>query len=371
LKTLHKALVFVSGYIDMHYRHGGGPQFDMKRLNIACTPVVDFSVNINPLGRPNIIDQKWQGLIDAVSPYPTINGSGITRYYNEHLGISAENILPGNGSTELIYLIPRVLGLKNTAIITPSYHDYERASFISGAKTSRYPLKPETGFAPPDEHELSRICTATDSLWLGRPNNPTATLVSRDIIYRLSEMFPEKWFIIDEAFIQFADNWKSETMMLGPYRPNILVLNSITKFYALAGLRLGAVIGHHRTISELAKAKEPWTINGIADLCAPLLIESNDYEKKTRTIIKDERIRVFNAINEISGIKAFLPTANFILCHWEKTDNLDDLLACLLLNNLYIRDCRNFPGLENNFFRIGLRMPQDNDLLINALRSFP
>ncbi len=355
----------------MNYRHGGGPQFDMKRLNIACAPVVDFSVNLNPLGRPEIIDEKWSDLIDTVSPYPTINGSGIIRYYNEHLKIPAENILPGNGSTELIYLIPRVLGFRNTTIITPSYHDYERASLLAGARVNRYPLKPETGFAPPDEDELARICTTTDSLWLGRPNNPTATLIPRDLIYRLSEMFPEKWFIVDEAFIQFADNWESETMLLGPYRPNILVINSITKFYALAGLRLGAVIGDNRTISELARAKEPWTVNGIADLCAPLLVESTDYEKKTRVFIRDERTRVFNAIDEIPGIKPFLPVANFILCHWEKTDDLDDLIAYLLSHNMYVRDCRNFPGLENNFFRIGLRMSDDNNLLIDTLQSFP
>ena len=192
----------------------------------------------------------------------------------------------------------------------------------------------------------------------------------KEIILELAERYPEKYFIVDEAFIQFADNWKEESLISSNWFPNIIIIHSFTKFYSIAGLRMGGVIGHHSTINILKENKEPWSVNGIAEKVAGLLIDCNEYEKDTIDYLDNERERAFNALKEIEGINPYPSHTNFFLCKWNKTEYLDDLIEYLLKNGIYIRDCRNFSGLEDNYFRIGIRSVEENDLLLSLLSSF-
>ena len=354
----------------LRYKHGGTPQLDMAGLGVPHGPVLDFSVNLNPLGPPAIIKEKWTELLEAVEHYPSVEGDGVAHYYRTIYGIAPDNFLAGNGSTELIYLIPRVLRFKSVAVLTPSFHDYERASLLAGAKVVRCPLSPHNDFAFPAEDQLMNVLKKVDALWLARPNNPTGNLFPMKLILKFSRMFPEKWFIIDEAFIQFLYDWKNNSFLAAKPMPNVLVLNSLTKFYAIAGLRLGGLMGSEQVISRLKKAKEPWAINGIADRVASLLIQCADYDNETRLIISKEIRRVFSGLKKMDGVIPFSVSANYILCQWVKTGNLDDMMRYLLSNGVYVRDCRNFPGLEENFFRIGIKSPQDNDLLLSLISSF-
>jgi len=217
---------------------------------------------------------------------------------------------------------------------------------------------------------LLKTLENVEALWLGRPNNPTGTLIPKEHLLKLAAMFPDKWFIIDEAFIQFVDQWEENSLLLNQRPVNLLVIHSLTKFYSLAGLRLGGVIGDADVIKRLKEKKEPWSINGIADFVAPLLLQCDDFDQETRAELIKERARINQALEELDGIRPFPGTANFILCEWKKTDNLDDLIQHLLINGVYVRDCRNFAGLENNFFRVGLRVSDENDHLISTLSSF-
>ncbi len=352
------------------YQHGGNPANDLARLNLPAKPVLDFSVNLNPFGIPPIIKEKWADFLQSIENYPSVEGDGISQYFREKYKLSPKNILAGNGSTELIYLVPRVLGLKRVLIITPSYHDYERASIMAGAKVEKFSLQPDEGFASFNVDKLTDSLEKADALWLGRPNNPTGTLFSKEIILDLAERFPEKWFIIDEAFIQFVDAWKEESFVTEQLKTNIVVIHSLTKFYAIAGLRMGGVVGAEALISRLREAKEPWSVNGIADRIAPLLLECTRYEEESRLEVSRERERIFNRLTELKSVIPFSSTTDFILCQWVKTENLDDLIQHLLENGIYIRDCRNFPGLTDNYFRIGLRSAGENDRLVQAVRDF-
>lgn len=352
------------------YRHGGAPVFDLRRFNMPERPLCDFSVNINPLGSPPIVKEKWAELVSAIENYPSMHGDGVAAYYERKFGIPSRNVLAGNGSTEMIYLVPRVFRFRHALIVTPSYHDYERASLLSGAKMQRYPLSPEDEFSLTNLDRLVAALKNMDAVWMGRPNNPTGTLISKQIILELAGMFPRKSFLIDEAFIQFVDRWQEQSLLCEEPRPNILVVHSLTKFYALTGLRLGAVVGPAETISRLRQAKEPWTVNRVAEKIAPLLLACANYERETRSLVATEYTKIFRRLEMTDGITPFPSTANFLLCRWHKTDNLDDLMRHLLSQGAYIRDCRNFQDLENGFFRVGFRVPQENDLLLSLLSSF-
>jgi len=351
------------------YLHGGDPLKDLLRFKLSGRKIIDFSLSLNPLGIPPVIKEHWHELMDAARDYPTVRGDGIARFYQDKLGMPPSGILAGNGSTEMIYLVPRLLRPRRVLIITPSFNDYRRASTFADAEIQDFPLSAENNFSI-DFETLADACKGIDMVWLGNPNNPTATLSSRNSLLRLACRFPDKWFVVDEAFIQFLENWHDESLITTKKPHNIIVIHSLTKFYGLAGLRMGAVIGHEEIISKLERIKEPWTINGIADKAAALLTECDDFESESRLFIAGERERVLKKLRDATGIVPFPSSVNFILCQWLKTENLDDLIKHLLIHGFYVRDCRNFPGLENNYFRIGLRTPAENDQLMSIVSAY-
>jgi threonine-phosphate decarboxylase len=175
---------------------------------------------------------------------------------------------------------------------------------------------------------------------------------------------------VDEAFVQFVDQPDSISLVKEEPQPaNILIFHSLTKFYALPGLRLGAVVGHPDTISRLRPLKEPWSVNRVAEKVALKLIGCADYDKNVTQLIRRERPRVFDRIREISGFQAFKPAANFLLARWTQTKDLDDFLSFMLRSGIHFRDCRNFPGLEDNFFRMAIRQGEENDRVLSLMRS--
>ncbi|MBW2284325.1 MAG: pyridoxal phosphate-dependent class II aminotransferase [Deltaproteobacteria bacterium] len=354
---------------DNAYQHGGSPEKDMARLGLPRGPILDFSVNLNPMGPPPLIRERWSDLWDQVEGYPSLQGEGVAGYYGERFGIPVDRFLAGNGSTEMIYLIPRVLRLERVGVITPSYHDYERACRLAGAEVVHFPLDEPEGFSPPRPGHLERFMEKVEGIWLGRPNNPSATMIPKAHILDLAGRFPEKWFIVDEAFIQFLEDWREESFLFEPSATNILVVHSLTKFYALAGLRLGGVFGDKGVIDRLRFAKEPWTVNGVADRVAPLLAQCWEYDDQARAAVSEEIRYVQDRILPLDGIMAFPSRVNYLLCRWTRTPDLDDLLHHLLSNGFYVRDCRNFPGLEAGYFRVGLRVRHENELLVECLAS--
>jgi threonine-phosphate decarboxylase len=245
---------------------------------------------------------------------------------------------------------------------------------MAGAEVTGYPTDCLRQGLSPGLRETERLinaCQGADALWLGNPNNPTGGLFAKEWLLEIAEKLPRKWIIVDEAFMPFVEN-RERFSLLSPWgRPNILVLLSLTKFYSLAGLRLGGVMAHPRVIARLRHCKEPWTVNGVAERIAPLLLECKDFEERSVCLMNQERTRVFHALESLRGVHPYPPHANFILCKWGLTKDLDDLLRYFLMHGIYIRDCRNFRGLEGNCFRIGLRLPEENDCLLGQFSTYP
>ena len=195
-------------------------------------------------------------------------------------------------------------------------------------------------------------------------------MVPPEIIMALASRFPEKWFILDEAFIQFTPDFPDNSLMDKVMAlKNVVVLHSLTKFYALPGLRLGAIIAHPTLLQRLLHYKEPWTVNAIAESVAPLLLELGDYEEEVRSMIFSERERIRASFATIEGIKLAGGAANFFLAQWNAGSPLHVLLSWLAERQLLVRDCRNFTGLEENYFRFAIRQPVENDRLLSAMRS--
>ena len=350
--------------------HGGDPERQLKRLGLAPRQILDFSVNVSPLGVPQEIKAIWHDLFREIESYPTVDGLGVVQYYEKRFGLDPAQVLAGNGSTESIYLAPRALGLRKVVVINPSFHDYTRASLTAGAELVPLELSAAAGFAPPDISVIEEALARGDGLFVGNPNNPTGTVFPRQLLLDLAKTFRNKWLLVDEAFVQFLDRPDTVSLLEEQSRAaNILVFHSLTKFFSLPGLRLGAVVGHPEIISRLRQLKEPWSVNRIAEKVAAKLIDCADYEDKVANLVRKERPRVFALLKRISGFQPFEPTANFLLAQWRQTAELDDFLLFMLRSGIHLRDCRNFPGLENNFFRLAIRQPEENDRLISIMQD--
>ena len=347
-----------------HHQHGGTHLNHAKQDGRA---VLDFSVNISPISPP-IGTLSLDSF--ALQTYPSIDGRGIKDFYKGKFGFDGAMVLPLNGAIEGIYLLPRALGLRRLLLLSPSFYEYERAGRIAGAEIMFLPLAAENGFQLPSIDLLADALLHADAFVVANPNNPTGTEVPPEIIMALASRFPEKWFILDEAFIQFTQAFPDNSLM-GKVMAlkNVIVLHSLTKFYALPGLRLGAVIAHPALIERLLHYKEPWTVNAIAESVAPLLLEFGDYEETVREMIFSERERITELFSQIEGIKLVGGAANFFLAQWNGGTPLHVLLSWLAERQLYVRDCRNFTGLEENYFRFAIRQPVENDRLLDALRS--
>jgi len=346
-----------------YHKHGGAGK---QSVIEEGREVLDFSVSVSPVFPP-IGTFSLEDF--ALQSYPSIDGRGIKDYYQQKFSLTGSMVLSLNGAIEGIYLIPRALALKRLMVLSPSFYEYERAARIAGAEIVSVPLEAEKGFKLPGIDVLANAMGQADAFFAANPNNPTGTEVPPQIIMALASRFPDKWFIVDEAFIQFTPAFPDNSLM-GQVMAlkNVIVLHSLTKFYALPGLRLGAVIAHPEVIKRFLDYKEPWTVNAVAESVAARLLECGTYEESLRTMIFSERERMEASITMLDGIKLVGGAANFFLAQWNRGISLDELLVYLKKQGIHVRDCRNFSGLEVNYFRFAVRTPIENTRFLDALK---
>ncbi len=354
----------------MEHLHGGNAWHDFIRLGIEPKSIVDFSVNVNPLGPPSVIKKNWQKSFEDIKTYPTQNGDGVKQYYSQKFKIEKNNILPGNGSVELFYLVMQHLKLNSILLFSPSFDDYHRAARVSKTKTIEIPLSMNDDFAIPNVDAINRALKTSDGIFLGYPNNPTGTSYTKEEILFLAKKNPQKWILLDEAFIQFVDNFIDDTFLTTHRPSNIIVFHSLTKFYTLPGLRLGAVITDANLIKQMEQAKYLWSINKPAETIVKYLIDDSAFAGATNRLISRERKRIYKELSRTNKIKLFPTTANFFLAQWQATNNLDDLQRYLLSNGIYVRDARNFSLLADNYFRFAILNKSDNSKLISLINGF-
>jgi L-threonine-O-3-phosphate decarboxylase len=334
----------------------------------AGSVTLDFSVNLAPAEPP--LHELFSSPC-SLAAYPSMDGKGVREFYATRFGLDSGCVLATNGAIEGLYLLPRALGLRRVLVPQPSFFDYGRACRLSGAEVVPLPLAHSTGFAFPDIDTVAAALEKCDALIAGSPNNPTGTLISKEMILALACRFPDKSFIIDEAFIQFTEAFPSNTLMteIRAFR-NIAVVHSLTKFYAIAGVRLGAVVAHPATISRLYGHKEPWTVNAIAERVAGMLTHCGEYEERVRSIVAEGRRQFTVGLAANPAITLCGGTANFFFASPGEGITFEHLSVYLLSRGILVRDCSNFEEAPPASFRFCIRNPEENLCLVSALNDF-
>ena len=343
-------------------KHGGyiGSDKDM----------IDFSVTINPNGMPAGLKFDLVAALDGLGKYPDISGEPQRERIAARLGVRADNIILGNGAIDIIYLYARAFADADrpALIIAPTFNEYHRALLVAGWNSvTEIPFTEKDEFRINPEALIKMIGeVGPHTVFLCNPNNPTGVAYSPDYLGHIFERVDRKthWFI-DESFIDFSAKGSCLEMMLARDLPMVL-LRSMTKFYALPGLRVGYAVGREDIIDALADEQMPWAVNHLALSVIDTLLSERKFSEHSKAFIKNERRRVFLELSKIKGIKVYPSSANFHLCAL-KSGTAAALNEGLNLCGINIRTCEDFAGLDEKYFRVAIRKREENDKLISVL----
>ncbi len=345
-------------------KHGGNIGNLARTSGIPEKEILDFSANINPLGPPEWLRPLISSRLSGLVHYPDPECTALTEAFCARWGVSPDEVLFGNGSTELLYLIPRAFGKERALIAVPAYADYASACEQAGIPAKKWLLKEEEGFAL-DLVALEGCIAGEELVFLGQPNNPTGLCVEAKELRGLARRHPAALFVVDEAFADFVDG----IGRLVSDRPeNIIVLGSLTKFYAIPGLRLGFAAGSPGRIGVLRRMMPPWSVNSLAQAVGEAALRDRDFEEKSRACVTTARARLEAGLKQLPGLFVYPGKANFLLVRIDRGDlDAPALAGRLLQKGIAIRVCGNFEGLDGRFFRVAVRTEEENGRLCEAL----
>ncbi len=345
-----------------------------SRLAGQWSALIDFSTSINPLGFSKKAEKKLRQDLSAVLHYPDPQCTELRRALAQFHGLAEEQISIGAGSTEFIYALPRFLQIQHPLIVTPGCSEYERALEISpgrgGANIHYMETHEEDGFELNVDRLLFALTLGYDALYLANPNNPTGILIDRGDLQRILAQAERKkvWFILDEAFIDFVEGESLKKKAVSSSR--LIILRSLTSFFALPGLRVGYLISNAGVMAEFSRSREPWTVNALAQIGAIVSLQDDRYITRTKEFIAPERARLIHGLRGIPGFVPYPAAANYLLVQIHPTLNLNaaELQEKLVPHGILIRDCRSFHHMGPYFFRIAVRSRKENNTLLKALR---
>lgn len=356
--------------IDMDRQHGGNiwqyPKTPKKKI-------IDFSASINPLGLSPKVKETILNNLDSLVHYPDSEYRDLKNVLSRFHNVHQTNILPGNGSIELIHLIPRALSAKKTLIICPTFSEYEFAVRLNKAAVFFILCTEQEDFRI-DIQRIKKFIPQANLIFLCNPNNPTGTLLQKNEIMELAGLCRKynTTLVIDEVFIDFLQNSQQLTLINEAVKyKQILVIRSLTKFFSLPGLRIGYLIGQQKIIKHISKFQYPWNVNLLAQIAAREALKDRHYMKSCKRVIWEEIDFLSENLCRINGLKVYPPSANFVFCKLDKCRirNAQQLSNELLKYGIVIRCCGNFRGLNNRFFRVAVRTRIENKKLINNLKA--
>lgn len=383
----------------MEYQHGG----DIYSQEI----LLDYSANINPLGMPKGVREELKRCMDShiCSVYPDSRCRELRAALGKHHGLPEQWIICGNGAADLIFGLTAALRPKRGLVTAPSFSEYEQAMETAGCQADHFFLKEEEGFIPDVERmgrhiqRMFREGNAYDMVFLCNPNNPTGIPVKRDQVEELARICGETGavLVVDECFCDFMDVPEDYSILPSlDHLSHVFVLKAFTKVYAMAGLRLGyGICSHESLLEDLQRVRQPWSVSGLAQRAGVCALGERGYVELTREVLGRERQWMSQTLKGL-GFKVYPSRANYLLFRdtgerrgWEEKsmDGAETgletgqktgqktgsdkgwLYSRLLARRVLIRSCANYPGLDASFYRVCVKLREDNERLAEQIRQ--
>jgi len=353
--------------------HGG----DVYRNRVAY----DFSVNVNPLGMPDAVKQVLHDSVEGWSAYPDPDCRELTEALAEKYGAGPDWIVCGNGAADLIHELARAVRPEKALLMSPAFSEYERALRGTGCRLSFYELREEDGFIPDMDRFAGMVTEDTDMVFLCNPNNPNGMPVAREHVLMLADACKRAQAVLvtDECFCELTEAPEAYSVISCLQdRPGIVVLRAFTKTYAMAGLRLGYMIcSNPHLAGRIRAARQPWSVSLPAQQAGTAALGEREYLDQARQLIARERAAVKQALGRL-GFRVYPSEANFLLFRYEEEAGGTGASGSAVTagGNLWkrcrdqgilIRDCSNYRGLGAGYYRVSIRLPEENRELLRVL----
>ncbi|RED58507.1 threonine-phosphate decarboxylase CobD [Cohnella lupini] len=349
------------------YGHGGDLWTATEAYGRPVEEWLDYSSNMNPWGPPDVVGHLVKEHWRDIARYPDPAVRRLRSKLSEAYRIPAESILVGNGAAELIDLAVRVLQPEETVLARPSFSEYEEAAHKAGRRVRSVFLSRDQRFELTDVKDL---VGHGGTVFLGHPNNPTGRLIPIPVLDELRESGTR--MILDEAFMDFLpDESEFSYIRRASESMHIQVIRSMTKFYAIPGIRLGFMVAHPDLIRRLQEVQTQWSVNFLAQLIGEAVLDEHAYADRTRAWLTEERSWLVSELGKI-GLTVFPSDVNFLLVALpeELRDwNVRRLQQAMAERGIMIRDASLFEGLDPSYFRLAIRLRQDNERLLKALKE--
>jgi threonine-phosphate decarboxylase len=360
--------------VDLHNCHHGGIH-SVKDYKLAK---LDFSSNINPLGISKKVIESLKKNIGLSYSYPDPSCTELKKDILKYLDCNVDELdqlIIGNGATELIHYFSSTFVKEKVLIPAPTFCEYELAAKRKGAKViysqvrQNFQINSESIIKASNNHN-NRIST----IFLCNPNNPTGKDSIKQINEILEKVNNNIIILLDESFVEFIydEGKRSHNYFINLIKDynNIVIIRSLTKIFGLAGLRIGYGISNKKLIEKLRNQVIAWNVNGLAQVAAKEALKDMNYIKDTKKIIKRERERCYKRLKENHKMKPISTDVNFYLIEILNNKISTEIADILLYkNNILVRDCKTFTGLNNKFIRVAIKKPQENTRLIQALEK--
>lgn len=346
-----------------HSVHGG----DIYRNNVE----LDYSVNINPIGIDSKIKTRINMSLDELVHYPDPDQMRLKAKLAKKFDLFPDNIVCGNGASELFLAIVHALKPSKIVCPVPSFYGYERAAWAAGAELRCYQLKEENDFEL-DEGIIKLLKPSVDILFLTNPNNPVGNRIDPFLMEDILAACKENniWVVLDECFIEFLGHSQYDVKERLMKYQNLMIVRAFTKYFAIPGIRLGYMMSLNENLLNKIRLNLPeWNVSVLAETAGLAALECESEYKNTYIDNGRERVYLETFIKRAfferdKEVRIYKGEANFILL---KTDF--DLYSKMLENGILIRDCSNFRGLGVGYYRIAVKSREDNSKFISVLEK--
>jgi len=327
---------------------------------------LDFSANVSPLGVPSSVVRAITNAAVEADKYPDPLCRDLSDRIAAYEEVSSDYVICGNGAADIIFRLAAYMKGKTALVTAPTFSEYETALAANGCEVRRYRLSEESGFHV-DPGFLDQITDDVDLVFLCEPNNPTGVTSGRGFLEEALKSCEAHGavLVIDECFNEFIDDPQSASMKKAlENTENLLILKAFTKVFAMAGVRLGyALCSNESIVSGIREAGQPWAVSGLAQAAGIAALGEPEYIMRLSEMVKRERGFLFEGLTGL-GLKVIPGEANYLL--FKGPDDLEDRMR---EEGILIRNCSNYPGLGDGWFRTAVRTREDNEILLEKMKK--
>jgi len=330
---------------------------------------IDFAQNVNALGAPKAFEKVVIKNHDSFLNYPDPNLKELNNSLANFAGVDSKSITYLNGSTEAFFNLPKFINKKKALIVQPTFWEYEVSNKKNGRSMKTFLLEEDSDFRL-DVNKLDKEIAPNSVVYLCNPNNPTATLIDKSLLLKLIKKHKDTDFVVDETYLIFRHDYKDLTLVKDAQKTkNLYLVTSLSKIFALPGIRAGFMVSYPENISKYVESKTPYNLSPINGILTQWLLKQHKFIIKTQEYYKKARTPFLKDLKKkFDGrLQIFDSEANFIFAKILTKQSSTDITKSLSRKGMIIRDGAELPFLDDNWIRFTIKKPKYNKMLVSEL----